>query len=441
MNPEYYIRYKQEIAVKALRIGTIAAIITLLVIPYFYYLDVSELQLKGTAYWRLLGMLGAVQFFAAYLFPDRPKVILFCHTTLISMQIFMMQGIAFDIFTNPIYDAQQSFAVTIGSMSVWLAAAMIASGARWPVASISIGVMAAMSIGFALYGVNNPGLIISVFMIAAMSVSTMINQERQERAKAVAVYDLEESERRIVRQREALKQANENLKGFNYAISHDLKAPVRRAYSYAQLHEQELKKMGYALEQDSHLDEIKKSLKQGYQAIEDLLMLSSIGQNAMRWEEINLDELVEEVWREYYKPEIINKSVCYEQEELGFISGDKKLVRHLFSNLISNAIKYTSKEPTPSIRIGTAQNNGMKTIFVKDNGAGFDNAFASKIGQPFKRFHSSSQFEGTGVGLAIVKQVVKLHDGAFWAEGEVGEGATFYCKFPVRNKPATVNSA
>jgi light-regulated signal transduction histidine kinase (bacteriophytochrome) len=111
--------------------------------------------------------------------------------------------------------------------------------------------------------------------------------------------------------------------------------------------------------------------------------------------------------------------------------GDQSLIKQVWNNLISNALKYSSKQKTPEISIGSRKEGEMITYFVKDNGVGFDMQYSNKLFGVFQRLHSISEFEGNGVGLAIVRRIISKHGGKAWAEGEVGKGATFYFSLPV----------
>ena len=429
MKTAYYNRYKEEVAERTFRVGIYAAIVASVVIPYFYVLDIRDLGLDDSFYWRLIGFVGALMFFIAIGFRKRPHVVIFFHTITLIASIIMMQGIVYQIFTDTESTTDQQFGATAGSIMVWMAAAVIGMGARWFVAVSGLLILMVLSFGFMNADITTPGLVVTLYLFAAFAIMMMYLQERQERNKAIVVYELEEREEKIAQQRKDLEKANENLKGFNYAISHDLKGPVRRAYSYTQLLERQLAKQGLEFKGD-YIKEIKSSLKLGYQTIEDLLLLSQIGEEAMNWASIDLDVLVNKIWNEQYKAIREYRMIKFEKEELGAIKGDEKLIWHLFSNLLSNAIKYTSKKENALIRIELIDEQDARTVCVKDNGAGFDNTFATQIGKPFKRFHSGDDFEGTGVGLAIVKQIIKLHQGDFWAKGKIDAGAAFYCKFP-----------
>lgn len=431
MKPGYKDRYLKEVGTKTLRVGTYSAPIVILASAYFWYTDINELGLEHTFVFRALGFIGGLIFFLAYLRPTKPQHIFLVYSIMLSFGIIMMHGIVFQVFSLSESSSIQQYGSILGSIMAWMAMSLIAQGVRFIMVIIgSIIVSTHLLIMIWYPPAEAGGMVITLFFFAAFGMVLMFMQERQERNKAVVVYELEEREEEVRQQREALQRANENLKGFNYTVSHDLKGPVRRAYSYAQVLESQLEKQAVELKGD-YIQRIKNNLKRGYGIIEDLMMLSRVGEAAIDWDKLNLDELIDTIWQEQTEALDDSRKILFQKANLGSIYGDKKLLWHVFSNLISNAVKYSSRKAEAQIEIGLIdQGDDDKTIYIKDNGAGFDSDFAKIIGKPFKRFHSGEDFEGTGVGLAIVKQIIKLHKGEFWAEGEIGVGATFYCKLP-----------
>jgi signal transduction histidine kinase len=432
MNVNYYERYKKEAGYRTFRIGIYTAIIGILVIPYFYWLDLRDLGLTNTLPWRLLGLSGSILFFLVFSFKKRWNLIIGMHAVTLLSAIGMMQGISYQIFTNPSSGSTQEFGATAGNIMVWMITAILGSGARWILVLFSSIILAILGLALSMTFVKSPGLIATIYLFAISSIVIMYIQERQDRNKARIVYELEEREEKIELQSKMLKKANENLRGFNYAISHDLKGPVRRAYSYTQLLEGQLKKKDISFRKD-YITDIKDSLKKGYQAIEDLLLFSELGEEGMNWSEVDLDRIVDDIWKEYasYQLEQNNRNIEFQKSSLGSIRGDEKLLQHLFGNLISNAVKYTAKSEKAIINIDTYEKDHNRVIQISDNGIGFDNAIAKQLGEPFKRFHSTKDFKGTGVGLAIVKRIINMHNGKFWANGQPNEGASFFVSFPL----------
>ena len=431
MKPVHYERYIREAAHKTKRVGLFSAALAAPSILLFYYLDYNDLQLVGTLPWRIAGLMGILVFLIGRYFSKSANFAILLHAVMLSGFILMMNGIAFLIFSNPSSTIQQEFAVTFGCMTVWVVIPMIASGARMYMFYSGIMLMAGLGIVLLASDAGSFGYVFSIYLIAFFSIFIMRYQERQEQEKATIVYQLEEREEKIAQQRQELQNANENLVAFNYAITHDLKGPLRLAQSFTQLLERRIRSgeldEGSREEFFSH---IKGSHGKILQIIEGLLLLSRIGKSGLEVSNVELEPMARSIWEEQTagkedgeKPELCLKN-------LGAIPADAKLLWHILTNLASNAIKYSRGAASPRVEIGAYRENGQAVLYVKDNGVGFDMQFAKELGKPFKRLHSVQQFEGTGIGLAIVRQAVNLHQGRFWAEGAEGQGAAFYCTFP-----------
>jgi len=175
-----------------------------------------------------------------------------------------------------------------------------------------------------------------------------------------------------------------------------------------------------------YLSTISDSAKRMGQLIDDLLVFARLGRTEMRFMRVNLTSLVEEA-RHALEPEARDRAVTWKVAALPEVKGDHALLRQVFTNLLSNALKYSRQKPETIIEIGSfRQEAGDTVLFVRDNGAGFDMKYATKLFRVFQRLHSIAEFEGTGVGLAIVRRVIQRHGGKIWAEGKIDEGATFY---------------
>lgn len=430
MRPEHYERYIQEVAQKTARIGPIAAILAIISIVLFYFLDIYDLGIKGTLPWRGIGLLGALAFLIGRYFRPSPDSLNLLYAVMLSGFILMMNGIAHLVFAQALGTVKQEFAVTVGCMTVWLVIALIASGARRYMVYSGIALMAGLGIFLVAGKAGSFGYIFTIYLTSFFAIFMMRKQEKQERQKATFVYELEEREEKIARQRQELQNVNENLVSFNYAITHDLMGPLRRAQSFTQLLERRLR--AGKLDEDSRnefLAHIKNNHEKIHQIIEGLLLLSRIGKTAMEATAVCLESMARHVWQEQTAG-LANNPPELSLNGLGEIQADPKLLWHILTNLVSNAIKYSQQKNHPQVEIGCYRQDKKAILYVKDNGVGFDMQFADELGKPFKRFHSSHQFEGTGVGLAIVRQAVHLHQGQFWAESAEGEGATFYCAFP-----------
>lgn len=224
-----------------------------------------------------------------------------------------------------------------------------------------------------------------------------------------------------------LEQSNKEMESFSYSISHDLRAPLRAIGGYSEI---------LLEEYDSKLDEegrrliknvISNTVKMAHQ-IDDLLKFVRVGNESLHKTRIAVTDLVTKLIQEL-ESEITQPAeiIVYPMPE---IHADHGLITHLYNNLITNAIKYSSKRAHPKIEIGFTPMEKGGAFFVKDNGVGFDMAYNKKLFGIFQRLHDQDEFEGTGIGLAIVERIVAKHDGKVWAEGKVNEGATFYFSIP-----------
>jgi PAS domain S-box-containing protein len=225
-----------------------------------------------------------------------------------------------------------------------------------------------------------------------------------------------------------LEHTNRELESFTYSISHDLRAPLRSIVGYTTI-----LKDDYAPLFDDEGRRIAKiirnnALKMG-NLIDDLLTFSHMGKKELVKGQIDMKHLVQGVIIEILS-QYPHKEIEIEVEEMGTVKADVGLIRQAWINLIANAIKYSGTQQKPSVKIGCRNNEHEVTYFVKDNGVGFDMAYAHKLFGVFQRLHKQDEFEGTGVGLAIVQRIIQKHGGNVWAEAMVNIGATFYFTLP-----------
>ena len=234
----------------------------------------------------------------------------------------------------------------------------------------------------------------------------------------------EELEQRVIERTAELRVANKELEGFAYSVSHDLRAPLRSIDGFSQAL---LEDYGDKLDEDGqdYLHRVRVASQRMAQLIDDLLKLSRLTRGEMRHETLDLSQLAQAIAAELQQ-QAPDREVEFIIEEGLVASGDARLLRVVLENLLGNAWKYTSKHPHARIEFGFAQNNGETAYFVRDDGAGFDMAYADKLFGVFQRLHSEKEFDGTGIGLATVQRIIHRHGGRVWAEGAVEQGATFY---------------
>lgn len=240
-------------------------------------------------------------------------------------------------------------------------------------------------------------------------------------------------EHRVAERTAELEAANSELEAFTYSVSHDLKQPLRAIDGYARmLHENSVDRLD--AQGRRQLDRIRTATAQMARLIEDLLAISRVGRAELQPGVIDTAELVKTVYEEL-KSEAAERRIELRVHSLPPIQGDRTLIRQVFVNLLSNAIKFTGTRDTAIIEAGCRAEGYEDIYYVKDNGAGFDMAYAGKLFGVFQRLHYADEFPGTGVGLAIVKRIVERHGGRVWAEGKVDEGATFYFALPRQPSP------
>jgi light-regulated signal transduction histidine kinase (bacteriophytochrome) len=258
-------------------------------------------------------------------------------------------------------------------------------------------------------------------------INFQLQQEIIERKQAEEKYKTlnEELEARVLQRTTQLENANKNLESFSYSVSHDLRAPLRAITGFsAILLEDHLGDLSPGAQ--SLLSRISSQAKQMNQLILDLLAFSRIDRQELNKQSVNCTTLaqrvLDELLAEHYADCVIETKIA----DLPFCLADPALLKQVFINLISNAIKFSCNREKPCIQIFSDHKNGKDIYIIKDNGVGFDPLYQDKLFVVFQRLHDSKEFEGTGVGLAIVKRIITRHGGQIWAEGAVDQGATFY---------------
>ncbi|MFN4149332.1 MAG: ATP-binding protein [Candidatus Sericytochromatia bacterium] len=243
--------------------------------------------------------------------------------------------------------------------------------------------------------------------------------ETQEEIKRLN-FDLEE---KVKERTQLLEQANKDLEAFAYSVSHDLRAPLRHIDGFTNL--LKVKLPLHNEESDKYIEKITSSSKKMSLMIDELLKFSRLGRKKIEKNILDLNIIIKQII-EQYKPDCADRKISFEVEELPEVLGDQILLQSVFENIISNAIKFTSKKEEAFIKIGLIKKDNKQIIYIKDNGAGFDMAYSDKLFSVFQRLHLESDFSGTGIGLANVKQIISKHGWNIHAESEVDKGATFY---------------
>lgn len=254
---------------------------------------------------------------------------------------------------------------------------------------------------------------------------------RAEEAVKRANVDLE---KRVRERTSQLEQANRELEAFSYSVSHDLRAPLRAVEGYSQLLEEIA---ADRLDEESRglVESIRRSARRMSDLINDLLSLSKASRHDLQVGPIDMQRLAETVLEEVVAPDERTKSDVTLHPLPGAV-GDEGLVRQVWTNLLGNALKFSSKRPRRTIEIGSVTNGSETAYFVRDDGVGFEPEFGGKLFNVFQRLHDSRDFEGTGIGLALVRRIVERHGGRVWAESSPGAGATFWFVLGETEAPA-----
>jgi signal transduction histidine kinase len=243
----------------------------------------------------------------------------------------------------------------------------------------------------------------------------------------------DELELRVRDRTSELEAANKELEAFTYSVSHDLRAPLRHIAGFSRMLSEEC---GSALpsEGQRYLQRIQDGVRRMGVLVDDLLNLARIGRLELRMQVTGLDSLVKEVVADL-KPDTEGRQVEWKVGSLPYVEGDPALLKQVFHNLLSNALKYSRPRSRGVIEIGKKDEDGQPVIFVRDNGVGFNMKHADKLFGVFQRLHRDEDFEGTGVGLATVQRIVQKHGGRIWAEAQLDKGATFYFTVGTTREP------
>ncbi len=270
------------------------------------------------------------------------------------------------------------------------------------------------------------------------------NKEKEKRAKEliIANKDLkkaqddirklnDELEQKVIERTSQLQSVNKELESFSYSVSHDLRAPIRAINGYTRIiiedYSEKLDDEGTKVLQAI----INNSKKMG-ELIDDLLAFSKLGRKQVSFSEINMTDLVCSVQEELLF-EGMKNTPKFKVSKLSPAMGDQSLIKQVWINLISNAIKYSGHKENTTIEI-TAHKTAASVIYkITDEGAGFDMAYYDKLFGVFQRLHSQEEFEGTGIGLAIVQKIINRHNGTVWAKSKINEGTSFYFSLPSIN--------
>ncbi|MDW7740452.1 MAG: ATP-binding protein [Bacillota bacterium] len=235
-------------------------------------------------------------------------------------------------------------------------------------------------------------------------------------------------EKKVAERTAELERVVKELDAFAYSVSHDLRAPLRSIDGFSQILIEDYRLL-LDDEGKKYLEKISQASQRMGRLIDDLLKLSRVSRQELNHKTVDLSELVKQEL-ENVREKIDLKEVETVIEPGLKVTGDLELLRIAVNNLIDNALKFSSQKKKPYIKFGLNDSEGKNTFYIRDNGAGFDMKYVDKLFTAFQRLHSPEEYPGSGIGLSIVSRILSRHGGEIWAEGKVGEGATFYFSLP-----------
>ena len=276
----------------------------------------------------------------------------------------------------------------------------------------------------------------AVFFITCTMISGVAETMHRARTRAAQVKEqfeaankeLESANKELETTNKELEAANKELEAFSYSVSHDLRAPLRAIDGFSRILTEEYAPQ-LAPEALRYLQLVRDNTRQMGNLVDDLLAFSRLGRQELRKQSVKTAELIRRALDEL-RAETNGRQVEFIIGDMPECQADPNLLKQVWINLLANAIKYTSKCEAARIEIGWKKENGEQVFFVKDNGVGFDMKYVHKLFGIFQRLHRFEDYEGTGVGLAIIQRIVHRHSGRVWAEGQVDDGATFYFSLP-----------
>lgn len=231
-----------------------------------------------------------------------------------------------------------------------------------------------------------------------------------------------------------LEASNKQLEAFSYSVSHDLRMPLRAIEGYSQML---LEDHRHALDDEGRrlLDVVCSSAEDMDKLIQDLLEFSRLGRQPLTLQPVDMREIATQAWQEVSAANAMSAAEVA-IDDLPAARGDANMLRQVLVNLLSNAAKFSREAEMPRVHVGARKENGAYVYFVEDNGCGFDMRHADKLFKVFQRLHRREEYEGSGVGLALVQNVIHRHGGTVWADAERGKGATFYFTLPAKANEA-----
>jgi light-regulated signal transduction histidine kinase (bacteriophytochrome) len=294
-------------------------------------------------------------------------------------------------------------------LDLWLIVVMVA----WLLDILLSTLISTVRYDFGWYAGRSYGLMAASFVLGALLLEATLLYGRLARL-------LVEAKESNIRLQAAIKE----LDAFSYTVSHDLRAPLRAIDGFSRILLDDCRSI-LPEQPREYLQLVRDNTVQMGHLVDDLLTFARLGRQPMRKQQVPTAPIIEQVVHDLRR-QANGRSVSVSVGEMPLLWGDPALLKQVFVNLIDNAFKYTRMRTEAAIVIGAREIGGEQVVFVGDNGAGFDMQYANKLFGVFQRLHRAEDFEGTGVGLAIVQRIVQRHGGRVWAEAAIDRGATFY---------------